>query len=246
MGELGGRDTLRGEIGAINLADPSGPRHGLRRRPFWPGSQDPSDTVVRHQRRRADRGYNVRSVSGDGRSTPLRGPLRVAHRSCPAEDASSAAAPYSTATLAAGPVRPYVPGFTAIARTARSAAGTSDDTLGYPAGAAAPTASYDRWDGLPLPSPYTVSSAPVASAWAANSEQLFAIVETVERLRHTRLPLVSLYPFERGPRPHADQHRHHHRVRRLVHGDPAPGRHRRGPGLLRHRTIAGQPPATGL
>ena len=207
-------DTLRGEIGRINLADPSAPWDTVPAQ--WTGfspaiAADPSDSGV------------LVAATHPPASGPTMAAYNVTDPSAVTVIDSSTSTScgynyptvlpggktflcggfsYSTATLTPDRSGASYPGFTAIAPNGAVAVGNHDDILGYPAGAAAPTASYDQFDGLPLPSPFTISvTSPVGLAWAANSQQLFAVIESVSDSDTRVYSLVSLFPFERVPAP---------------------------------------------
>jgi hypothetical protein len=106
---------------------------------------------------------------------------------------------YSTQTLAPSSSSSYYPGFSAVAPNGAVAVGNSQNILAYPAGATAPTASYDEFYGLYPPTTYTASSSPVNFAWAANSQQLFTVIESSINNGSPVFSVLSLYPFERVP-----------------------------------------------
>ena len=106
---------------------------------------------------------------------------------------------YSTKTLAPSSSASYDPGFTAVAPSGAIAVGNSQNILAYPAGATAPTASYDEFYGLYPPTTFTASSSPVNFAWAANSQQLFTVIESTINNGSPVFSVLSLFPFERVP-----------------------------------------------
>jgi hypothetical protein len=106
--------------------------------------------------------------------------------------------PYSTATLTAqDPSGTYATGFTAVAPNGAIAVGSSEDILAYPAGGTSPTESYDQFSGMYPPTTYTASSSPVGFAWAADSQQLFTVIESSINDGSPVFTVLSLYPFER-------------------------------------------------
>jgi hypothetical protein len=113
--------------------------------------------------------------------------------------------PYSTATMAQQDSSgTYATGFTAVAPDGAIAAGIGGSANGtvwaYPAGATTPTASYEGWYGLSLPSSFILNaSAPVGFAWSASSQQLFTIIESWSNDGNPVFTLLSLYPFEKVP-----------------------------------------------
>jgi hypothetical protein len=113
--------------------------------------------------------------------------------------------PYSTATMAQQDSSgTYATGFTAVAPDGAIAAGIGGSANGtvwaYPAGATTPTASYEGWYGLSLPSSFIRNaSAPVGFAWSASSQQLFTIIESWSSYSNPVFTLLSLYPFEKVP-----------------------------------------------
>ena len=106
---------------------------------------------------------------------------------------------YSTETLAPSSSGGYYPGFSAVAANGAVAVGNSGNILAYPAGATAPTASYDEFYGLYPPTTYTATSSPVNFAWAADSQQLFAVIESSINNGSPVFSVLPLYPFERVP-----------------------------------------------
>jgi hypothetical protein len=208
------QDGQLGEIGGIDLADPSAPWDSVPAQ--WTGfppaiAADPSDSGVLvaaaqppsvgpamatfnvkdpsavaliDSSTSTSCGYNYPSVLPGG-ATFLCGGFS-----------------YSTATLAPDPSDAAYPGFTVVAPNGAVASGNNAEILAYPAGAVVPTASYDEFYGLPLPASFSVSySSPVGLAWAADSEQLFAVIESVSDSSSHVYSLLSLYPFERVPAP---------------------------------------------
>jgi hypothetical protein len=111
--------------------------------------------------------------------------------------------PYSTATLVTT-IYPdtYYPGYTAVAPDGALAIGASSGSLlaVYPPRVATPTASYDRWYGLPLPASFNVETSNVLGfAWSATSEQLFTVIQSTNSNGQSVYTLLSLYPFEYVP-----------------------------------------------
>jgi hypothetical protein len=110
---------------------------------------------------------------------------------------------YSTATLAANPSDvAYYPGFMAVAPNGAIADGSNGSVLAYPAVGKAATASYDEWYGVPVPSTFTAESAsPIGFAWSSSGEQLFTVMQSTNINGQSAYTLLSLYPFERVPAP---------------------------------------------
>jgi len=110
--------------------------------------------------------------------------------------------PYGTATLAPDSSGTFYGGSAAVAPNGAIAVNDSGTVMAYPAGGTAPTAAYDEWWGLSLPSSFdTESSAPIGLAWSASSEQLFTVMESGSYQGGAVYTLLSLYPFERVPAP---------------------------------------------
>jgi hypothetical protein len=206
------QDGEFGEIGGIDLADPSAAWDSVPAQ--WIGfppaiAADPSDSGVLVAADRppatglAMATYNVKDPSavtlidsststgcGDNYPSVLPG----------GKTFLCGGFSYSTATLAPDPSGASYPGFTAVAPNGAVASGNDDSIVAYPAGAAAPTTSYDQFYGLSLPPSFSVSySSPVGLAWAADSQRLFAVIESVSDSSSHVYSLLSLYPFERVP-----------------------------------------------
>ena len=108
--------------------------------------------------------------------------------------------PYSTETLArTNSSGSYYSGFTAVAPNGAIAVGSSEDILAYPAGGTAPTESYDQFSGMYPPTTYTANSSPAGFAWAADSQQLFTVIESSINDGSPVFTVLSLYRFERVP-----------------------------------------------
>jgi hypothetical protein len=212
------QDDSSGKVGAIDLADPSTPWDSVPGQWIeWPPviAVDPSDK-------------GVLVTSSVGTNEPVTASYNVSDPSAVTliNSATSTGCgnnglsvlpggktflcdgyPYSTATLAPqDPSGTYATGFTAVAPDGAIAAGIGGSANGvvwaYPAGSTTPTASYEGWDRLPLPSSFVVSaSAPVDFAWSASSQQLFTIIESWSNDSDSNpvYTLLSLYPFEKVP-----------------------------------------------
>jgi hypothetical protein len=212
------QDDSSGKVGAIDLADPSTPWDSVPGQWIeWPPviAVDPSDK-------------GVLVTSSVGTNEPVTASYNVSDPSAVTliNSATSTGCgnnglsvlpggktflcdgyPYSTATLAPqDPSGTYATGFTEVAPDGAIAAGIGGSANGvvwaYPAGSTTPTASYEGWDRLPLPSSFVVSaSAPVDFAWSASSQQLFTIIESWSNDSDSNpvYTLLSLYPFEKVP-----------------------------------------------
>ena len=208
------QDGDLGEVGGIDLADPTAPWDSV------PGewlelppaiAVDPSGSgilVVSGEPLTSAEATDTYNVSDPSAVTLIDSSTSF---SCGASDLSVLphgktflcdGSPYSTETLAPSSSGTYYPGSTAVAPSGAIAVLDSPTILAYAAGGTAPTASYDQWWGLSLPSSFdTESSSPIGFGWSASSEQLFTVMESTSYQGDFVYTLLSLYPFERVPAP---------------------------------------------
>jgi hypothetical protein len=208
---VGYQDGNLGEVGGIDPADPTAPLDSVPGEwlDFPPAiAVDPDDSgilVTSGEPLTSAEGTATYNVSDPSAVTLIGSATSF---SCGASDLSVLphgqtllcdGSLYSTETLAPSSAVSYYPGFTAVAPNGAVAVGNSENILAYPAGAAVPTASYDEFYGLYPPTTYTASSSPVNFAWAANSQQLFTVIESSINNGSPVFGVLSLYPFERVP-----------------------------------------------
>jgi hypothetical protein len=110
--------------------------------------------------------------------------------------------PYGTKTLLEDSSGTYYGGFNAVAPNGAVAISNGEGIEAYPAGKTAPTAEYDEYWGLPVPTSFDLqSSSPVGFGWSASGNQLFTVMESTSYQGDSIFSLLSLYPFEQVPAP---------------------------------------------
>jgi hypothetical protein len=209
---VGYQDGILGEVGGIDPADPTAPWDSVPGEwlDFPPAiAVDPSDSgilVTSGEPLTSAEGtatYNVSDPSAvavidssTSFSCGTNGLSVLPHGQTFLCDGSH----YNTETLAPSSSGTYYLGSTAVAPSGAIAVLDGPTVWAYPAGGTAPTASYDEWWGLPLPSSFdTESSSPIGLAWSASSEQLFTVMESGSYQGGAVYTLLSLYPLERVP-----------------------------------------------
>ncbi len=111
--------------------------------------------------------------------------------------------PYGTATLAPDSSGTFYGGSAAVAPNGAIAVNDSGTVMAYPAGGTAPTAAYDEWWGLPLPSLLRHRIIRTDRIWPGRpvASSCFTVMESGSYHGGAVFMLLSLYPFERVPAP---------------------------------------------